>query len=137
MTGIAKSIAHKGFRFAPGTNMSAYTQLYIVFLISGLIHAGGDYMVLRHLPMSTMRAFLLQAVAITLEDFVIWCTQPIRPKLGVLSRATGFIWVVVWITCLSGPPWVDSMSVHGYGSGGTVFRLLIDVARNNLSLTAA
>lgn len=131
MTGIAKYIAHKAFQFTPGTNLSSYTQLYTVFLISGLIHAGGDYMVLRHLPASTLQTFLLQAVAITFEDFVIWYTEPIRPKFGLLNRAIGYIWVVLWITW-SGPIWVDPMSVRGYGSGGTVFRLLIDVVRDNL-----
>lgn len=130
ISGIGKHFANKTLGFAPGTNLSSYTQLYIAFLISGLIHAGGDFMVVRYLPIFPLKFFLLQAVAITIEDFVIWCTRSIRPKLGWLNKAIGFAWVVVWFTW-SGPQWLDPMSANGgtVDGEGVVFKPLLNFFR--------
>lgn len=113
ITGIGKHIANRTFAFRPGSLPSSYTQLYTAFLLSGLIHAGGDYIILKHFPLFPIRFFLLQAVAITLEDFVIWLTKPIHASLGRTSRFIGYVWVVSWLVW-SGPLWLDEMAARGY-----------------------
>jgi hypothetical protein len=112
ITGIGKHIAKKTFSFRTGSLPSSYTQLYIAFLLSGLAHVGGDYIILKRLPRSSIRFFLLQAVAITFEDFVIWLTKPIHAKLGWLSRVIGYMWVMSWYVW-SAPYWLDEMSARG------------------------
>lgn len=72
-----------------------------------------------------MQFFMLQAIAITLEDFFIWFAKPLRAKLGWFSRAVGFCYVIAWFTW-SGPLFLDPMSVDGYVD---VFKPLVDVLR--------
>jgi len=112
ITGIGKHIAKNTLSFRPGSIPSSYTQLYIAFLLSGLAHAGGDYIILKHIPFVTVRFFLLQAVVITFEDVVIWLTKPIHTKLGWISKVIGYIWVFSWYVW-SGPSWIDEMSARG------------------------
>lgn len=95
--------------------MSSYTQLFIGFLLSATIHAVGDYMNIGRLPASTFKYFLLQGVAITVEDFVIWLA---RGK-GIptwAGKTIGYVWVIVW-TCWVTTPWLDIMNSHGYRNG--------------------
>lgn len=127
LSAIGKHVANKTFGFTPGTNLSSYTQLYTAFFVSGLIHLGADYTVMRHLTIFSPRFFLLQAVAITLEDFIQWCTKSARSKIGWTSKAVGYLWVIVWFTW-SGPLWVDYMSKNGQSSqdAGAVFGKLLE-----------
>lgn len=113
ISGIGKHVANKTFNFTPGTNLSAYTQLYIGFFLSGIIHMGGDCMVMQDLfVFFTVRFFLLQAVAITVEDFVQWFTKSWRLKMGWTSKAVGFCWVLVWFSW-SAPLWFDYLNKNG------------------------
>ncbi|KAJ7668146.1 hypothetical protein B0H17DRAFT_1336021 [Mycena rosella] len=61
------------------TATSAYTHLYIAFLISGIMHYLPEYMALRHWGGGALLFFLLQAVAITFEDGV----QAVGRRLGI------------------------------------------------------
>lgn len=115
LSGIGKRISNETCGFTQGTNLSAYTQLYIGFLISGLIHMAGDYMVMQKFAFFSPRWFLLQAMAITFEDFVQWCTKSWRPKMGWTSKAIGYIYVITWFTWC-GPLWFDYMSKNGQAS---------------------
>ncbi|KAG8935600.1 hypothetical protein FRC02_007311, partial [Tulasnella sp. 418] len=90
-----KWIAQK-LNFKSGTNASSYTQLYVAFVMSGVIHSLGDRMMIGKSGMgSSMPFFLQQAVAITLEDFVIWLG---RRTFGTpyWARWVGYIWVICW-----------------------------------------
>jgi len=113
ITGLGKRLANKTLAFRPGSLPSAYTQLYTAFLLSGLVHVAGDYIILKHLPFFPIRFFLLQAAGITLEDFVIWLTKPIHAHLGWTRKLIGFIWVISWFVW-SGPLWLDEMGARGY-----------------------
>lgn len=130
MSGIGKHIAHKTLNFTPGTVLSSCTQLYITFFLSALLHVGGDFMVVRYIPTFPFKFFMLQAVAITIEDLVIWCTKSIRPQLGRLTKPIGFFWVIAWFTYY-GPIWLDPMSVNGntINGEGEIFRGFIDFLR--------
>lgn len=127
LSSIGKHVANKTFGFSRGTNLSAYTQLYIGFALSGLVHAGGDYMVARRLSLTkpSIRWFLLQAVGITLEDFFMWCTKSIRPNSRWLNRAIGTIWVTLWFAWTT-PAYTDNMSMGGYGVGGAPCKPISD-----------
>ncbi|KAK7017724.1 membrane bound O-acyl transferase family-domain-containing protein [Favolaschia claudopus] len=97
-----------------GTNASAYTQLYTAFLLSALLHVLSDYMVHRSLApwaSGSLRFFLLQPLAITVEDFVLFVgrkmglgregKRDIRLLGGWISmvRVLGYVWVTGWFVC--------------------------------------
>jgi len=93
--------------FKPGTLGSSYTQLYVAFFLSGLVHTGGDIVLSFHNPAAprsffSMPFFLLQAFAITVEDILIWMARRMGVKGSVWTRAVGYAWVTVWFGwCLS------------------------------------
>lgn len=93
--------------FKRGTLGSSYTQLYVAFFLSGLIHTAGD-VVLSHTstasrPFFSMQFFLLQAFVITIEDTLIWIAQRQGVKGSVWTRVLGYVWVVTWFGwCVSG-----------------------------------
>ena len=71
--------------------------------------------------------FLLQAVAITFEDLVIYIAKRLLPRgmidtnlgkedeswRGVAARVVGYCWVALWF-CLAMPIWVDGASAVGF-----------------------
>jgi len=111
----------------PRSLPATYFKLYTSFLISGLIHATGDYVLYHTFSKGgALRFFLLQAVGITFEDGVI----AIFSRLGyhkkfIPYKLIGYIWVFAWFT-YSMPTWLDPQ-VHA----GTVDE------RQNFSLIRA
>nr|GAT54712.1 predicted protein [Mycena chlorophos] len=55
-----------------GSNASSYTQLYVAFLISAIIHYIPEVIAMRSWHGGAFIFFTSQALAITCEDFVIW-----------------------------------------------------------------
>lgn len=96
--------------FQPGSSGSSYTQLYIGFIVSGIMHCGGDLMVGKQYVGLSLPFFLSQAVAITLEDAVLAISQRSGiPISDTLARLVGYSWVVFWFNlCL---PWYFRWSV--------------------------
>jgi len=87
--------------FKPGTIGSSYTQLYVAFFLSGLIHVGGDIALsfrgsAASPSLPSMRFFLLQAFIITLEDMFICVTRRLGVKYSVWTRILGYAWVTAW-----------------------------------------
>ncbi|KAJ7167814.1 membrane bound O-acyl transferase family-domain-containing protein [Mycena filopes] len=101
-------VAHKVLRLQPGTKASAYTQLYVAFLVSGTMHYLPEYMVLRHWGGGALWFFLLQAVAITLEE----CVMGLGRGLGITGnwkwKLVGYFWVWSWFA-FSLPIWQDPL----------------------------
>ncbi|KAF5328775.1 hypothetical protein D9619_011605 [Psilocybe cf. subviscida] len=96
----------------PKSRFRTYFQLYVAFLVSGLLHMAGDYMFLHNVAGVSVQFFLLQAVAITFEDAIIGVAR----RTGVttsspLTRAAGFCWVFVWFA-LTIPYWLEPL-FHG------------------------
>ena len=126
LSGLARLVSNKVLRFPRGTNLSAYTQLYIVFLLSGIIHFAGDYAFEKRMVYSSIKFFLLQAVVITFEDLIIYVAKRLLLPRGiiitpgrvgeswveVMVRVTGYCWVMLWL-CLTWPPWQDERSAAG------------------------
>jgi len=126
-TGLGRLVANKILRFPRGSNRSSYTQLYIAFLLSGLIHFAGDFMFEGRLVYRSFRFFLLQAAAITFEDFIIYIAKRLLRQRGVdlkpgkddesrteaVVRVIGYCWVTLWF-CLTLPGLQDEASAAGF-----------------------
>ena len=81
--GLGKLVANRFFGFPRGTNLSSYTQVYVAFFLSGLLHSSGDFMIEKRMVSRSFKFFLLQAVIITLEDFVIYVAKRLLRQVGV------------------------------------------------------
>ncbi|TFK66885.1 hypothetical protein BDN72DRAFT_888993 [Pluteus cervinus] len=103
--------------FRPGTSGSSYTQLYVAFGISAIIHSlGGDLMIGSEYLGSSAPFFMSQAVAITFEDLVIAVVQRLGLKVpSKLAHIIGYIWVFVWFS-ISMPWMLDPYLRAGFGS---------------------
>ncbi|KAJ3982014.1 membrane bound O-acyl transferase family-domain-containing protein [Lentinula detonsa] len=101
-------IAQKSLRLSPGTKLSAYTKLFVAFLISGIIHQFGDYS-LQHRNFwagGSLAFFLSQAVVIMIEDGVIALGKRAGVRDGTFIRLLGYFWTATWFAfCL--PIWID------------------------------
>ena len=120
VSGLGRLISNKYLKFPRGTNRSSYAQLYVAFLLSGIMHTAGDFMSQRRMVHHSLRFFLLQAVAITFEDLVIYSGKRLLLQAGiklnprrageswveVATRVAGYCWVTLWF-CLTLPVWSD------------------------------
>ena len=89
----------------------------------------------------SFKFFLLQAVAITFEDLVIYIAKGILRREGVefkpgrvdeswaetVVRVVGYCWVTLWF-CFTVPVWLDGLSSIGFNSldRGAITRFLLD-----------
>ncbi|KAF8954003.1 membrane bound O-acyl transferase family-domain-containing protein [Flammula alnicola] len=95
----------------PKGTFTTYFKLFGSFFISGLIHYAGDYMLFQDWSGTSLRFFLLQAVAITFEDAIIGLAGRLGyTKPTPFFKLVGFIWVFAWFT-FSIPIWIDPV-VH-------------------------
>ena len=122
-------VANKFLKFPRGTNGSAYTQLYIAFFLSGFIHFGGDLILEKRMVYRSFNFFLLQAVIITFEDFVIYISKwslrqggielkvgkPGESWAGTVVRVAGYCWVILCF-CLTLPVMMDELNALGFSS---------------------
>jgi uncharacterized membrane protein len=123
LTGLGRLVSNKFLKFPRGTNRSSYAQLYVAFLLSGTIHFAGDFISRKRLVYHSFKFFLLQAVVITFEDFVIYAGKRLLLRGGIKLnpgrsneswteygvRVLGYCWVVLWF-CLTLPAWRDKTS---------------------------
>ena len=128
---MGKFVANKVLKFPRGTNRSSYTQLYVAFFLSGLIHCSGDFMVEKRIVYHSFKFFLLQAVIITCEDFFVYLAKRslrrggIELKLGkadeswggTVVRVIGYFWVIAWAS-FSFPIFLDGLSTVGWSNVG-------------------
>lgn len=142
LAGLGKLVANKILKFPNGTNRSSYTQLYIAFFLSAVIHFVGDFMFQKRVGYYSFKFFLLQAVAITFEDFVIYIGKRLLPRTGVkinpgradeswagaVVRIMGYCWVILWF-CVTLPEWRDKTGVAGVNSsraGSSISQFIVD-----------
>ena len=141
LTGLGRLVANKFLKFPHGTNRSSCTQLYVAFFLSGLIHFSGDFMIGKHHHYSSLKFFLLQPIAITFEDFVIYIAKGLLPRWGIelkpgkadeswagaVVRVIGYCWVTLWF-CFALPVWLDELNVVGFSSydRGPISQFLLD-----------
>ncbi|KAF9033406.1 hypothetical protein BDZ89DRAFT_1062878, partial [Hymenopellis radicata] len=85
-----KFVSRRVLHLQPGTNASSYVQLYVAFFLSGVIHSVCE-------PMRRdFHFFLLQAVAITLEDGIIAIGKKLGVRQGRAIHILGYLWVATW-----------------------------------------
>ena len=80
--------------------------LFVGFIVSGACHMLGDAMMSPHLIGRSFWFFLLQAIGITLEDFVVACWKHLGFRDGLLVRLVGYTWTAAWFA-YSTPYFVD------------------------------
>jgi hypothetical protein len=106
----------------PRGTFTTYFKLFTTFLISGLAHATGDYILHQNFSQGTsIQFFLLQAVGITFEDAVIALASRLGYKESRAFKIIGVIWVFAWFT-FSLPIWLEPM-VHAGGTHCEVFKV--------------
>ncbi|KAE8163403.1 pyridoxal phosphate-dependent transferase [Aspergillus tamarii] len=101
-----------------GTNASSYTQLWLAFTISGMMHALSQLLMPRpgnvtasEIAVGIFLFFPWQAFVITIEDFIIWLWKQryasYQPRWAPL---VGYLWVMVtfWIAL----PWPGNSLCH-------------------------
>ncbi|OBZ71261.1 hypothetical protein A0H81_08450 [Grifola frondosa] len=113
VTSIGRYVT-RSFRIAHGTWQSSYTQLYVGFIVSGIMHScGGDLMVGKEFLGASFPFFIAQAMAITCEDIAIGAMR----RMGIKGPATvifGYVWVFVWFS-ISGPLYINWAVRAGLG----------------------
>ena len=133
--GLGRLVANKLLKLPRGSNRSSYTQLYIAFFLSGIIHSSADFMLEKRMVYRSFTFFLLQAVAITFEDFVIYTAKrllrrggaELKPGVEIAVRVIGYCWVTLWF-CSTLPVWLDEPNSIGFGSSdrGAITQFLLD-----------
>ena len=139
--GLGRLVANKFLKSPRGTNRSSYTQLYVAFFLSALFHFSGDFTFRKRTVYYSFKFFLLQAVAITFEDFVIYIAKRLLHWRGiefkpgkadeswaeVAVRVIGYCWVILWF-CLTLPVWLDEPNTVGLSSTdrGHITQFLLD-----------
>ncbi|RPD57428.1 hypothetical protein L227DRAFT_506900 [Lentinus tigrinus ALCF2SS1-6] len=78
------------------TRLSSFVQLHVAFALSALQHAFGDLMVGWRFFGRSMPFFLLNGLAITIEDQFLAAAKTLGVKQTLATKALGYIWVVSW-----------------------------------------
>ena len=126
--GLGRLVANKLLKLPRGSSRSSYTQLYVAFFLSAIIHSSGDFMLEKRMVYRSFRFFLLQAVIITLEDLAIYIAKFLLRQGGIelkpgrvneswaetAVRVIGYCWVTLWF-CLTLPIWLDEPNSIGFG----------------------
>jgi hypothetical protein len=140
-TGLGRLVANKVLKFPRGTNRSSYTQLYVSFFLSALLHATREFMFERRLVYRSFKFFFLQALAITFEDFVFYAANRLLSRRGIelkpgradeswleaVLRVWGYCWVTLWF-CWTCPMWMDENSTFGFHNTdrGAIAQFILD-----------
>ncbi|KAF9780801.1 membrane bound O-acyl transferase family-domain-containing protein [Thelephora terrestris] len=135
LAGWGGFVANKIFKFPRGSNRSSYTKLYVGFFLFGIIHLSGDFMCARRMIYDPCKFFLLQPIAITFEDFVIYLAKRspllggigLGNRTGAVVRVAGYCWVMLWL-CLALPVLTGEQSTIGFNDfdRGPIARFLFD-----------
>ncbi|KAJ3503305.1 hypothetical protein NMY22_g18295 [Coprinellus aureogranulatus] len=104
-------------------------KLFLAFLISALIHFLGDYALLRDWAGGSMKFFMLQPVAIVLEQCVIalWQITAVRTPPSV-ARVVGYLWVLCWFT-VTMPIWIEPVVRDGFLEDGWHFPIVFTAGK--------
>jgi hypothetical protein len=96
-----------------GSFASKYIQLFATFGISGIIHGAASMLCHRSLEDDkAIKVFLLQAVIIMVEDYVIDFGKRLGLRDSLFWRLAGLTWTVMALS-ISLESWFDSQLHHG------------------------
>ncbi|PPR07937.1 hypothetical protein CVT24_000827 [Panaeolus cyanescens] len=107
---MGKFIANDKLRYPKGSFVSSYIQLYVAFIMSGLIHASADWILMKNL--SSFKGNLLfyssQALVISFEDAVVGFANRLGMKANKFPKVLLYVWVIVCLGFTS-PVWFQHM----------------------------
>ena len=105
------------------------------------MHFSGDVLLEKRVVSRSFRFFLLQAVAITFEDFVIYIAKYTLRRVGIelkpgrageswaeaVVRVIGYCWVTLWF-CSTLHIWSDEINTLGFNNldRGPLTQFLLD-----------
>lgn len=108
LTADARFIANDILHIPKSTMLSRYTNLYLVFLLSGLVHACQDAAIGIWPESHCLWYFNMQAFGIMFEDLVVFIYHRIasskRKPWWHWTRTLGFLLVLAWLVWTD-PPW--------------------------------
>jgi len=124
--GLGRLVANK-LKFRRGTKLSSYTQLYVAFFLSAILHSFADLALVERNAFRPFKFFFLQVAAITFEDLVINFANSFLRRRGIELkpgkadeswaeagvRVIGYCWVFMCL-CLTLPAWVDEPNAIGF-----------------------
>ena len=115
-------LAYNVLRLKRNTKAAFLAQIYVGFAVTATIHVAGDYSLLGSWSRSrSLRFFLLQAVAITVEMMLIDTAK--RLSIRGPWRCIGYVWVILWFT-YTVPDWTDPLLRAGLGEASSNFGIL-------------
>ena len=108
--GISRFVTHSVLQIPQSTILARYSNIFIAFFLSGLIHVASDHG--QTIPIhesGAIQFFVTQALGIMIEDgfqaVYYSLTGKRRPsKAPVLHRVVGYLWLVLFLTW-STPVW--------------------------------
>ena len=121
-------VVTKVLHYPRGKPYTTFVFLNTVFLISGLVHVGGEYMMLGKLDLGAFRFLLLQGFAISVET-IVQCnvlslsrSSLVSPKSSTSN--TKIVDADHWV-CLGAPVVLVVPAFHGGSgySGGYLWRV--------------
>ncbi|KAK7535389.1 membrane bound O-acyl transferase family-domain-containing protein [Phyllosticta citribraziliensis] len=89
-------VAKDVLRLKKGTFASKYTQLFVGFFASAIIHCGGAIYTCGH-DTGDMKYFMAQPVAILIEDHVIEAGRRLGFKERPVWKRVGYVWTAAWL----------------------------------------
>ncbi|TDL14895.1 hypothetical protein BD410DRAFT_857209 [Rickenella mellea] len=105
-------VTYRILKLRKGTFLADNVHRYTAFLVSGIIHAVGEYGMFRDEfweKSGAIRFFLLQATAICVEQEF---SKTFRLKPTPWLRRLGYVWTLVWFVHTI-PPWMNPQFRHG------------------------
>lgn len=108
--GISHFVTHDVLRLAKRTIVARYSNIFLAFFLSGLIHITSDHgMTLLPSESGAIRFFLTQALGIVLEDafqaaYYYVSGQKRSAKAPLMHKIVGYVWLVIFLAW-STPAW--------------------------------
>ncbi|KAI0975054.1 membrane bound O-acyl transferase family-domain-containing protein [Xylaria arbuscula] len=99
---VSNWLLHRLLRLPRGNLAVRYLRVFIVFILSGILHVGIDFASgIGWRESGALRFFAIQPVGILIEDLFLstyksYIGTP-DPRASVMQRCFGFLWVGLWI----------------------------------------
>jgi uncharacterized membrane protein YhhN len=101
----ASSLITDSLGLRSGTLQSTCAKLFLSFFLSASVHYTGGIFAARQ-ELGEFKFFLLQAVAITIEDGFLWLSKTMGWKGGVWGSVLGYLWFISLMTWTARDGWM-------------------------------
>lgn len=120
----------KYLHLSPESSLSLWIRSVLSFLISGFIHACGDFMIFHNWRTGgSLAFFMLQPFGMAFETAMMI----IYRRLGIqmhwrVERVIAFVWVLLWF-CYTIPIMLEPLLSVGFFQDGPRFSLILGIRR--------